>query len=707
MFKKNKKAPVVVEETYEDFKVPVIKEDFTDKLNRTQEFNPDHFSSPIWGQRVKDDTQQTTSSGLIEPKKGYDFIRDEKDKQLSEADLIREYGTKYHEFDFISNKSRKEIFGKDAVIINEEKNKKVKKDLVVPFGLASEVAKPAKPIYEMEDKALRVEKEPEIELPDLVFEDKPSYSFEDLVASDTFEVEEEVVVEPKKKVIEPVFQIVEETEEFSVSEPKAQKRAEPKEKPAAPLITSYEDYEFPPLFLLEKKSIESVESTAWIDEQIEIINNTLTEFEIVGKVVNFTKGPTVTRYEVKLEAGVNVRKVLNIEDNLKMRLAAKTLRIHAPIPGKPNVGLEVPNAKADMVYFGNIVDSEEFRYNNSNLKVAMGLDIDGKNIYLDIGKMPHAMVAGSTGSGKSVCINTILISLLLRNRPSDLKLMLIDPKFVELTPYNDLPHLVTPVITDAKMASVGLKWAVEEMERRYGLFMEMRCKEINSFNEKILGNPQYQKMPYIVIVIDELADLMLVAGQDVEDAIQRITQKARAAGIHLIVATQRPTTDVIKGTIKVNIPTRISFRVISHTDSQTILDAPGAESLLGRGDMLIKDAEFVTRVQGAYLSEKEIDAVTDFIRERNNPDYLFQHDVLVNKVAQISTDDELLYEVARHAIENESVSINGIQKAFGIGFNRGQKIIEMLEAMGIVSKSQGGKGREVLVTMDELDERFR
>ena len=703
LFKKNKKTPVVVEETYEDFKVPVIKEDFTDKLNRTQEFNPDHFSSPIWGQRVKDDTQQATSSGLIEPKKGYDFIRDEKDKQLSEADLIREYGTKYHEFDFISNKSRKEIFGKDAVIINEEKNKKVNKDLVVPFGLASEVAKP---IYEIEDKNLRVEKETEIELPDLVFEDKPSYGFEDLVASDTFEVEEEIV-ELEKKVIQPVFELVEETEDISISEPKVQKRSEPKEKPSAPLITSYEDYEFPPLFLLEKKSVENVESTAWIDEQIEIINNTLTEFEIVGKVVNFTKGPTVTRYEVKLEAGVNVRKVLNIEDNLKMRLAAKTLRIHAPIPGKPNVGLEVPNAKADMVYFGNIVDSEEFRYSNSNLKIALGLDIDGKNIYLDIGKMPHAMVAGSTGSGKSVCINTILISLLLRNRPSDLKLMLIDPKFVELTPYNDLPHLVTPVITDAKMASVGLKWAVEEMERRYGLFMEMRCKEINSFNEKILGNPHYQKMPYIVIIIDELADLMLVAGQDVEDAIQRITQKARAAGIHLIVATQRPTTDVIKGTIKVNIPTRISFRVISHTDSQTILDAPGAESLLGRGDMLIKDAEFVTRVQGAYLSEKEIDAVTDFIRERNNPDYLFQHDVLVNKVAMIPTDDELLYEVARHAIENESVSINGIQKAFGIGFNRGQKIIEMLEAMGIVSKSQGGKGREVLVTMDELDERFR
>jgi len=703
LFKKNKKTPVVVEETYEDFKVPVIKEDFTDKLNRTQEFNPDHFSSPIWGQRVKDDTQQATSSGLIEPKKGYDFIRDEKDKQLSEADLIREYGTKYHEFDFISNKSRKEIFGKDAVIINVEKNKKINKDLVVPFGLASEVAKP---IYEIEDKNLRVEKETEIELPDLVFEDKPSYGFEDLVASDTFEVEEEIV-ELEKKVIQPVFELVEETEDISISEPKVQKRSEPKEKPSAPLITSYEDYEFPPLFLLEKKSVENVESTAWIDEQIEIINNTLTEFEIVGKVVNFTKGPTVTRYEVKLEAGVNVRKVLNIEDNLKMRLAAKTLRIHAPIPGKPNVGLEVPNAKADTVYFGNIVDSEEFRYSNSNLKIALGLDIDGKNIYLDIGKMPHAMVAGSTGSGKSVCINTILISLLLRNRPSDLKLMLIDPKFVELTPYNDLPHLVTPVITDAKMASVGLKWAVEEMERRYGLFMEMRCKEINSFNEKILGNPHYQKMPYIVIIIDELADLMLVAGQDVEDAIQRITQKARAAGIHLIVATQRPTTDVIKGTIKVNIPTRISFRVISHTDSQTILDAPGAESLLGRGDMLIKDAEFVTRVQGAYLSEKEIDAVTDFIRERNNPDYLFQHDVLVNKVAMISTDDELLYEVARHAIENESVSINGIQKAFGIGFNRGQKIIEMLEAMGIVSKSQGGKGREVLVTMDELDERFR
>lgn len=372
----------------------------------------------------------------------------------------------------------------------------------------------------------------------------------------------------------------------------------------------------------------------------------------------------------------------------------------------------MPNDKAEMVFFGDIV-TEEFINDESPLKVALGKDIDNNSIYTRIDKWPHGLIAGSTGSGKSVCMNTILISLLLKNKPDDVKLLLVDPKTVELMSYNDLPHLVTPVINDPQLASEALKWACEEMDRRYSYLNQYRVRNIGDYNKKAKTNPQMQKLPYIVVVIDELADLMMTASSDVEDSIMRITQKARAAGIHLLVATQRPTTDVVKGTIKANISTRVAFRTVSYVDSNTILDEGGAESLLGKGDMFLKEeGGLAQRLQGAFVTDEEIDAVTDFIRSQAEPDYLFSHDDLKKKVASTnaggvssnSESPEMLYNVALHCIENGVCSINSIQGPFQLGFNRAQRIIQALEELGIVGPKDGTKPRPILKTASETRE---
>lgn len=470
------------------------------------------------------------------------------------------------------------------------------------------------------------------------------------------------------------------------------------------------EYIYPTLDLFNKHQSEDLVIPDFIENNKEIINTTLKDFLVDAEVCNFTYGPTVTRYEIKLSSGVNVKKIVGLQENIKMALSAKTIRIEAPIPGKPNVGIEVPNLKARTVHFIDIVKTEEFMASDKPLLIALGLDIDGKPVYTNIAKMPHGLVGGGTGSGKSVCINTLLLSLLLKNSPDDLRLILIDPKRVELISYDDIPHLITPVINDAKMASESLKWAVDEMERRYNAFSTLRVRDIDGYNTKVAREPSLEKMSYIVIVIDELADLMMVCGSDVEDSIQRITQKARAAGIHLIVATQRPTTDVVKGTIKANIPTRIAFRVSQFVDSTTILDGGGAENLLGKGDMLLKEVEELVRIQGAYVDGSEIDRITDFIREYNEPNYLFTHEDLQVKQrnGNSSTEnDELLYSAGIFFIENKTCSINSLQRHFNFGFSRAQKVVEDLEKMKIVGAKTGTTSREVLVTMDELDAIFR
>ena len=478
------------------------------------------------------------------------------------------------------------------------------------------------------------------------------------------------------------------------------------------IINPYKDYKLPPLDLFTKDESEEEGTPDWIEDKKQIINSTLSSFSISGEVEKFVVGPTFTRFEILLETGVNVKKVVNLQDNIQMNLGVKSIRIQAPIPGKRTVGIEVPNDKRKSVFFGDTLN-EDFINDGKPLNVALGKDIDGNIIYSNIAKWPHGLIAGSTGSGKSVCINTVIISMLLKCKPDEVKFIMIDPKQVELSVYNDIPHLITPVISDPKMASQALKWAVNEMERRFTMFANVRARDMESYNEKVKDDPTLQKMCYIVIIIDELADLMMTCSQDVEASIQRITQKARAAGIHLICATQRPTVDVVKGTIKANIQARLAFRVNSQTDSLTILDEVGAESLLGKGDMLLKEVDFAKRVQGSFIPDSEIDKVVGFITAEAQPDYQFTHKDLESNedndgFAGLSTNEEsteLIYNIAVWCCQNQSCSINSIQQNFSLGFNRAQRIVQALEDIGIVSEKKGTR-RDILMNLEQINDYF-
>jgi len=390
-----------------------------------------------------------------------------------------------------------------------------------------------------------------------------------------------------------------------------------------------------------------------------------------------------------------------------LNMAAKDIRIEAPIPGKNTVGIEVPNPKPQMVGLQEIFETKEFEDNPSPLTIALGLNIEGAPIITNIQKMPHGLIAGATGSGKSVCINTILISLLYKASHEDVKFILIDPKMVELTQYNGIPHLVSPVITDVKAATAALKWAVNEMEERYEKFVDEGVRNIEKYNQKVLerGNRE-DKMPFIVIVIDELADLMMVSPQDVEDSISRIAQKARACGIHLLLATQRPSVDVITGLIKANIPTRIAFSVSSQVDSRTILDVGGAEKLLGKGDMLFVEngAGKSIRLQGAFVSDEEIDRVTNHARKIAKPNYLFEQDTLLEKMTFEEEKDELLYDAIDFVMIQNSASTSMLQRHFKIGYNRAARLIDTLEQKGIISSQNGSKPRDILITQAELED---
>ncbi|MDR7239759.1 DNA translocase FtsK [Neobacillus drentensis] len=446
--------------------------------------------------------------------------------------------------------------------------------------------------------------------------------------------------------------------------------------------------------------------TKWLLEQEEILNETLQNFNVGASVVNVTQGPSVTRFEVQPEPGVKVNKITNLSDDIKLSLAARDIRIEAPIPGKHTIGIEVPNQKSRPVFINEIIQSSIFKESTSPLTAVLGLDIAGKPIVTDLKKMPHGLIAGATGSGKSVCINTILVSLLFKASPEDLKLLLIDPKMVELAPYNRIPHLVSPVITDVKAATAALKWAVEEMERRYELFAHTGVRDINRFNELAIKHKQYSdKLPFIVIVIDELADLMMMSPADVEEAICRIAQKARACGIHLIVATQRPSVDVITGLIKANIPTRIAFSVSSQVDSRTIIDISGAEKLLGRGDMLFLEngSSKPVRLQGTFVSDEEIDLVVGHVREQREPDYLFEQDELLKKAHVSENEDELFYEACEFIIDQGGASTSSLQRRFKIGYNRAARLMDLLETSGYITSANGSKAREVLITLADLE----
>ncbi|GAM12765.1 DNA translocase FtsK [Mesobacillus selenatarsenatis] len=464
-------------------------------------------------------------------------------------------------------------------------------------------------------------------------------------------------------------------------------------------------YDFPPLELLSPPVFKAPDPE-WLSEQEHMLNETLRNFNVGARVVNVTQGPSVTRFEVQPEPGVKVNKVTNLSDDIKLSLAAKDIRIEAPIPGKHTIGIEVPNHSSRPVLLSEILQSAGFMDLESPLSVALGLDIAGNPIVTDLKKMPHGLIAGATGSGKSVCINTMLVSLLYKAHPDEVKLLLIDPKMVELAPYNRIPHLVSPVITDVKAATASLKWAVEEMERRYELFAHTGVRDIGRFNELAEKHRRFSdKLPYIVIVIDELADLMMMAPGDVEEAICRIAQKARACGIHLIIATQRPSVDVITGLIKANVPTRIAFSVSSQVDSRTIIDISGAEKLLGRGDMLFLEngSSKPFRLQGTFVTDNEIDDIVAFVREQRDPQYLFEQDELLKKAQVTEDEDELFYEACEFVIDQGGASTSSVQRRFKIGYNRAARLIEMMEHQGFISEGKGSKPRDVLITAADLE----
>ena len=494
-------------------------------------------------------------------------------------------------------------------------------------------------------------------------------------------------------------------------------KAEPKKTLKEVTVTGndYSNYSVPYDEIFRKSTSGNDSHPAWLEAKKEIINDTLKEFNIGGEVINYTKGPAFTLYEIMLDAGVNVKKVNQIKDNFAMKLEVKSLRILSPIPGRNTVGIEAPNDKADAVPFGDII-TEEWLHDGKPLNVALGKLIDNSPLYQNIYNMPHALIAGATQSGKSVSLNTILMSLLIKNSPEDLKLIIVDPKMVEFTLYENIPHLATPIISDSMLATEALHWCVEEMDRRYDVLRRFRVKNAGDYLQKRKEDPSMPPLPYIVVVIDEFNDLVMTSGAEVQDYIVRLAQKARAAGMHVILATQRPTTNVINGTIKANIPCRIAFRVASSMDSMVILDQVGAEELLGRGDMLIVNQGAPVRAQGAYLSDDEIEGLCDYLTSKYMPDYIFSNEDLKKRVSKSSDSfggkggddiaEDVLYEVAKFCVEQQTCSINAIQQSFNMGFNKASKVVGILEDRGIVSPKQGTKPRTILLELDEVDQMF-
>ncbi|MEE6151869.1 DNA translocase FtsK [Bacillus cereus] len=518
---------------------------------------------------------------------------------------------------------------------------------------------------------------------------------------------QQVVVEPQVEE-QPMQQVVVEQVQKPISSTEVQEKAyvvNQRENDMRNVLHTPLTYTVPPLALLSIPQQSALDNTEWLEEQKELLDTTFNNFHVGAHVINVSQGPAVTRFEVQPDPGVKVNKITNLSDDIKLSLAAKDIRIEAPIPGKSAIGIEVPNKESKPVFLREILRSPVFTKSESPLTVALGLDISGDPIVTDIRKMPHGLIAGATGSGKSVCINAILTSILYKAKPHEVKLMLIDPKMVELAPYNSVPHLVAPVITDVKAATAALKWAVEEMERRYELFAHAGARDLTRYNT-IVSEREIpgETLPYIVIVIDELADLMMVAPGDVEEAICRIAQKARACGIHLLVATQRPSVDVITGLIKSNIPTRIAFTVSSQVDSRTIIDIGGAEKLLGRGDMLFlgNGTSKPVRVQGVYVSDDEIEKTVDHVKKQMKPNYLFKQEDLLAKTEQAESEDELFLDACQFVVEQGGASTSSVQRKFRIGYNRAARLIEEMESQGIISEGRGTKPRDVLISEDEF-----
>lgn len=544
------------------------------------------------------------------------------------------------------------------------------------------------------------------------------------------EPESPAATEPEEKT-DDIKPEIETALKAAKNEAEAEKRDIPTEKPAEPAEFSVpeketepkaEGYSYPPLSLLNKsKATDTAALSAELDHTAGHLVDTLKSFGVETRIVDISRGPTVTRYELQPCAGVKISKITNLADDIALNLATAGVRIEAPIPNKAAVGIEVPNKASAVVGVRGILESPAFINAKSKLTVALGRDIGGNVVVTDIAKMPHGLIAGATGSGKSVCINSIIISLLYKATPDEVKLLMIDPKVVELGIYNGIPHLLVPVVTDPRKAAGALGWSVTEMERRYKMFADRGVRDLAGYNKFVenLGDPEVQKMPHIVIIIDELADLMMTAPNEVEDSINRIAAKARAAGMHLIIATQRPSVDVVTGVIKANIPTRIAFAVSSQIDSRTILDSAGAEKLLGRGDMLFSPVGSTkpNRIQGCFVSDEEVEAVVDYIKSDHTVDY--DDDVMVEIERQAAIEkkqktglpedgpegDPMLDEAIKVVVENGMASTSLLQRKLKLGYARAARIVDEMEQRGVVGPYEGSKPRKVLISKEQLLER--
>jgi len=472
-------------------------------------------------------------------------------------------------------------------------------------------------------------------------------------------------------------------------------------------------YQLPPLSIISRPyRTKNVRLSKDINENIRILEETLESFGIKAKVIQVSRGPAITRYEIQPPAGVKVSRIVNLADDIALSMAAPGVRIEAPIPGKAAVGIEVPNKEISMVHLRDLLETQEFVQARSRLSMALGKDIAGNPIVADLNKMPHLLIAGATGSGKSVCLNTLIASILFKATPDEVKFLMIDPKMVELATYNGIPHLVSPVVTDPKKAATSLRWAVREMENRYELFAATGVRDITRYNKMFKtggADGGGQPLPQVVVLIDELADLMMVAPADVEDAVCRLAQMARAAGMHLVVATQRPSVDVITGLIKANIPSRISFAVSSQIDSRTILDMAGAEKLLGKGDMLFfpVGAAKPVRVQGAYLSDREVEDLVEYLKKQAEP--VYNEKILIEEPReeeQPEMEDELLPQAVQILIETGHASISMLQRRLHIGYARAARLIDIMEKRGIVGGYEGSKPRSILMTLEQFDQTF-
>lgn len=513
---------------------------------------------------------------------------------------------------------------------------------------------------------------------------------------------------------EPIEKIIafEEARERKTEVEKARVKPGLEKKIILPEISTG-NFELPALSLLPKNvKLKSARLNKDITENVRILEDTLASFGVKARVTEVSRGPAITRYELQPAPGVKVARIVNLADDIALSLAAPGVRIEAPIPGKAAVGIEVPNKEISMVHVRELLESQEFTNSHSKLTIVLGKDIAGNPIIADLAQMPHMLIAGATGSGKSVCMNTIITSILFKAKPDEVKMIMIDPKMVELNTYNGIPHLISPVVTDPKKAASALRWVVKEMENRYELFARTGAKDVVRYNRAVadkLIESEKGFLPAIVVIIDELADLMMVAPADVEDAICRLAQMARAAGIHLLVATQRPSVDVITGLIKANIPSRIAFAVSSSIDSRTILDMAGAEKLLGKGDMLFfpVGAPKPIRVQGAYLSDKEVEALVGFLKSQGQPEFT-EGVIQADNTTPIEPpdDDELFPDAVRILIECGQASISMLQRRLRIGYARAARLIDMMEERGIVGGYEGSKPRAILMTLDQFQRMY-